>query len=781
MKFFKAIVLLSLTFVCIRASSAADWPMWRCDARRSAVTSEKLPPKLYVNWVRRLPAPEAAWPATQDKLQFDASYEPVVLGKILFIPSMTSDKITAYDTDTGEEKWRFYAEGPVRFAPVAWKDRVFIISDDGFLYCLEASSGDLLWKKRGGADDRTVLGNGRLISIWPARGAPVILEDTLYFAASVWPFMGTFIYALDPETGDILWCNSGSGSDYITQQHYAPSFSGVAPQGYIAASKEKLLISGGRTVPACYNRATGRFLYYEVADRTFGNACGGYGVSICGDKFFNGGIMYDIADGTAMAPTNATIFLGDKVIGANAEGGITAHSIVPDEEKYKNRYGKEKIRYKMREIQKWDAEEKIETIYFMAATTFYGTDEMGNIVAVEIPEQGQKAKIIWQTAIEGRIWNMLAADSKLFAITREGTVYCFSGEKSEVKILEDKVSPLSKTADLFPTILKNTRITEGWCLVLGIKDGKSIKEIVGKTNLHVVGVDPDAGKINRLRRVFDNAGIYGKRVSLLIGDPMKISLPPYMASLVISENPEGAATSEGGKFLEKIYQCLRPFGGTACLVLSPEEGGRFAAMSRGSKLPGLELEQENGMVFVRRSGALPGSADWTHQNANPANTLVSRDKRVKAPLGLLWFGGSSHEKILPRHGHGPTPQAAGGRLVIEGPDSLRAMDIYTGRIVWDRTFPKIGSYYDYTTHEPGANSLGSNYVTLEDAVYLAYTDRILRLDPETGKTIRDFTFPEERNEPDLGYLGILGDILVAGLMPGRFTRTMNSPGGSSSG
>ena len=71
-------------------------------------------------------------------------------------------------------------------------------------------------------------------------------------------------------------------------------------------------------------------------------------------------------------------------------------------------------------------------------------------------------------------------------------------------------------------------------------------------------------------------------------------------------------------------------------------------------------------MIVRREGALPGSADWTHQYGDIANTIKSDDRRVKLPLGVLWFGGSSNMDVLPRHGHGPPEQVVGGRLFIQG-------------------------------------------------------------------------------------------------------------------
>ncbi len=59
---------------------------------------------------------------------------------------------------------------------------------------------------------RLSLGNSRLISAWPMRGGPVLRDDKLYFAASIWPFMGTFIYALDAKSGRVLWCNDETGA-----------------------------------------------------------------------------------------------------------------------------------------------------------------------------------------------------------------------------------------------------------------------------------------------------------------------------------------------------------------------------------------------------------------------------------------------------------------------------------------------------------------------------------------------------------------------------------------
>ncbi|MHC4496838.1 MAG: PQQ-binding-like beta-propeller repeat protein, partial [Planctomycetota bacterium] len=281
-----------------------DWPMWRYDAGRRSASPEQLPSEMYLQWVRELAPPRPAWPQSQYKLRFDASYEPVVAGKTIFVGSMVSDSVTAYDTETGTEKWRFYSDGPVRFAPVVYRDKLYFASDDGYLYCLNADDGSLVRRFLGGPTTNKVLGNDRLIGMWPMRGGPVLYEGKIFFAAGIWPFMGTFIYAIDAETGKIVWENSGSGSTFTMQPHSSPAFAGAAPQGYMAATEDKLLISGGRSVPAAYDRRTGQFLYYHL--NKYGKA-GTSEVIASGDHFFNRGAIHKLSDGIAISGAPASV------------------------------------------------------------------------------------------------------------------------------------------------------------------------------------------------------------------------------------------------------------------------------------------------------------------------------------------------------------------------------------------------------------------------------------------------------------------------------------------
>jgi outer membrane protein assembly factor BamB len=728
-----------------------DWPMWRFDAGRRAASPEQLPAKLHLQWIRELAPPKPAWPKSQYRLQFDASYEPVVAGKTIFVGSMVSDSVTAYDTETGKEKWRFYTEGPVRFAPIVYKNKLYFASDDGYLYCLNAENGSLIRKFLGGPSGKKVIGNDRLISMWPMRGGPVLHEDKIYFAASIWPFMGIFIYAIDAENGDIVWTNSGSGEIYLLQPHSSPAFAGVAPQGYLVATEDKLLISGGRSVPAAYDRNTGQFLYYHLNKYGKTGACD---VIASGNHFFNRGAVYKLSDGFTTSGMPASVIANEVIIG-KIQDSIMAYKFESETDKA---------------MRLWHtiAPSGFNRIYLKAGSRLYGSGAEGNLFAIDIPPENNESKVSWQAKVDGNVWNMLAADSKLFVITLQGKVYCFSDKKTEPKHHKRKIKPLPDDSNNWKNkvrqILEMTNQREGYCLLLGLGTGEILYQLVEQSDLHIIVIDSDREKIEAIRRRLDASGKYGTRVSIHHGDITTAQLPPYMANLIVSEDIQAEGFHKGKIFIEHIFNSLRPYGGSAFFLIPQSKHVNFFIQAVDSKLPGCSITSSDAFISLSRTGPLPDSADWTHQYADFANTVMSRDKRVKAPLGLLWFGGPSNDKILPRHGHGPSPQVVDGRLFIEGRDMIRAVDVYTGRLLWERQFQDLGKYYDNTSHQPGANEIGSNYVTVSDGVYVVYGNNIHVLDPATGLTTKEFSMPHE-DRPQWGTIAVWEDILLATASP----------------
>lgn len=761
------------------AGSEADWPMWRYDASRSGTTPRALPEQLHLQWVRKMRHPAPAWPEEQYKLQFDASYEPVVMGHLIFVPSMVADNLTAYDTRSGVEKWRFYCDGPVRFAPVAWNGKVCFVSDDGYLYCLSAMDGTLVWKLRLGPSDRKVLGNGRVISTWPARGAPVLFDGKIYCAASIWPFMGVFIYAIDAESGDVVWENSGSASQWTTQQHNSPAFGAVAPQGYFAATEDKLLIPS-RTTPACFDRQTGELIYYRLDDRAIGKHVGGYNVAVRGNLFFNNGVMHRLSDGEGIVKTSVQVVSEDQIIAFDADGELVGY--LP-EEIPKDHLKKDEPPIKARALWKAEFGPAISRVHLRAADTLYASNDQGVVGAIDIPQGGEKASISWSYRVKGPVWSMLAGDDRLFVVTTEGLLYCFGAEQSEPKWHGNGDTPSIEVSRqyrrLSRRILEQAAAQQGYCVLLGADDGGLLRALLTESQFHIIVVDEDAERVKALRREMDDAHLYGSRVSILVGDVASVQLPAYLASLIVAQDVHSAGLAELGASVQKVYDSLRPYGGMAWLGVGRNQRARLVRHISGCELANSEIDTAGRTVLLRRIGALPGSGDWIGQYGDPANTVVSTDQ-LKGPLGLLWFGDDSQfTDVLPRHGHGPPEQVVGGRLFIEGIDSLSARDVYTGRALW-KTYLKspsiYGVYYDESynsnhrdlsynqEHIPGANTRGTNFIALEDKVYIVDGAKCRVLNAATGENVTVFSLPQRDGDAPArwAYISVYEDYLIAG-------------------
>lgn len=759
-------------------SHGEDWPMWRHNTGRTASSLEELPPDLHLHWLNHYPARTPVWedPLNQDLMPYDAIFEPIVAGNTVYLGFNGSDKLIALDLETGEERWTYYCDGPVRLPPAVWQDRVLFISDDGHLYCLRAADGTLIWKRRGGPSDRKILGNSRLISTWPARGGPVVGDGVVYWAASIWPFMGIFLYAHDIETGELVWINDGESARFRQQPHGgAVSFANVAPQGPFALNDDALLVAGGRSVPALFERSSGEFRYYRVADY---NKTGGTFIATIGDLFFNHyrervTTVYNLADGDAVCRE------------------IGKHPVLTPEMIYLS--GPEITALDMAAFRRdpatlegaraWSIPVDASGDLIRAGSRLYAGGE-GRITAVNPPGPGGEPSVAWVKAVDGTIERLIAANGTLLAVTQDGRIMAFGREAKTpaLRPLAPSItSPPEPALRQAGAILAQTGISEGYALVYGPGDGSLVEALAAKSNLHLVAVSPDAEEVERLRRKFDGLGLSGKRVAVLEGDPFTLELPPYWASLTVVQDLDPKHCPRDEALLNRLYHAARPYDGTIWLDNSAENQP-LAVVCEAAELPGLRCREDDALI-IAREGRLPGSAWWTHNLGDAAQTAKSDDTLVRLPLGLLWFGGSSNLDVLPRHGHGPSEQVVNGRLFIQGVNCMSARDVYTGRVIWKRVLHDLNTYdiyYDETykeaptdtrynqVHLPGANARGTNFVATEDALYIIQGKETHVLDAVSGVTKHIFRFPpvdpeaKRKQYPDWGYIGVSDDLLIGG-------------------
>ncbi|MCH7727262.1 MAG: PQQ-binding-like beta-propeller repeat protein, partial [Planctomycetes bacterium] len=734
-------VLISL-FSFLNLSYSADWPTWRADASRSATSTEELPAELHPQWSLHLAALKPAW--TEDpRLQFDATYEPIVLGNMMFVSSSHNDSVTAVDIATGKQHWRFFTDGPVRFAPVGLNGRIYFGADDGCFYCVDAAKGTQIWKFRAAPTRRKVIGNERLISVWPMRGGPVLANDKIYFTVGVWPFEGTLLYTLDATSGDVLQVKGSERPDDAGVNYTSTTLKDLSPQGYLVASGENLFVPCGRDNVFGVNTKTGRRISVKYSAKGLTD----YHVMAAGKWFFHGDKIVDIRkQRTSSLTAHRPVIDGERIF-FTSKGRAVAYDLKNQiTVEKKDRRGKIVKTLVPKRLWQFD-ENPITTVHMKAGNRIYG-HHANTVFALDLPTADEKPTNSWKATVKGTPSSMLAANGRLFVVTKEGIIHCFGAIKTEVKIYRETPQTIEKKderwADHAGALLRQAKTKDGYCLVLGIGEGNLIDELIRQSNFQIIAVDKDTQKVNSLRRRLDGRGLYGTRVVAHVDDPLSFQFPPFLANLIVSEDLKAAGLNKESLFVTRTFHALRPYGGIACFDLPADRHSSLAKTVAQCELPNAEFKRVGQLSTLSRVGALVGSADWTHEYGDPSNTLMSRDKLVKAPLGVLWFGGPASDGRLfyDRHQWGPSMAVIEGRMFIQGPEVFTAVDVYTGRILWQNRLAKGITPGRRANWGPA----GFHFVAVKDAIYLAFPNKCVRLDPATGKEVSEFKL---KNDKDL--------------------------------
>ncbi len=684
---------------------AADWPCHRADAARSGVTEDELGFPLGCAWTY-VPSqpPRPAWPEPgkePQRIDFDYAPEPVIAGGRIYFSSSADDTIRALEAATGRLLWLFTTDGPVRFAPAVAEDRAFVASDDGLLYCLQAGTGRLLWKFRGGPRDERVIGNGRMISRWPLRSGVLVDDGVAYLAAGMWPSEGVFVYALDAATGRVLWVNDTCGIMYLANGKNGGQFSGVAPQGYLAASRELLLVPTGRAVPAAFDRRTGRCVYYKFAQSW---AEGGCWTTVLEEKgvFING-------------------VRGGHTVPYRLSTGLP----VP-----------------------WDIRSKMQPSYRFQGTQLYGPDwkvaaphdvhslaRAGRTVIVGgdgfigTYDAGDGSERWSDEVVEGQVRGIAVSNGRLVASTDKGLLYCFEQGKAAggkpravgphpMRPNEGVVSGDQRHAAEVLARLQRAGVARGFVLVWGGANAHLGEMIARRTALHVVAALRDAGHVAAERsRLLSETDLYGSRLVVHhIDDPGSLPYARYFANAVVA-----ASGTADDLPMEELCRVLQPCGGL--LILVGFDRGDAAAMLAAAEVPpgGLRAWQD-GTTFER--GKLPGAFDWDSE--------VTCDHRVKWPLELLWFGGPGPARFQDRHRGVPFPVAANGRYFAIGEHCIIAIDAYNGSELWTRDIPNASAWTAKGRPDLRPFRTLRSLAADDEHVYVNLGEVCYRLDAATG-------------------------------------------------
>lgn len=249
------IFLIFWGLVLAHPAEASDWPTYRKDYARSGVSADAIVLPMKESWVfRSHQKPQPAWQGEakwdgynkvynmKARQTFDRCFDTVNVGDQVFWASSADDKVYCYNAATGQEEWAFYTDGPVRLAPTVIEGKVYVGSDDGYAYCLQASDGALLWREHIAPGRQIIPGNGRLVSKWPIRTSIAVMDGIAYCSAGMFPSEGVYLSALDAGSGKQIWQTVNMD---------------LPAQGYILASADRLYVPAGRNNPVIYRRHDG--------------------------------------------------------------------------------------------------------------------------------------------------------------------------------------------------------------------------------------------------------------------------------------------------------------------------------------------------------------------------------------------------------------------------------------------------------------------------------------------------------------------------------------------
>ncbi len=168
-----------------------DWPTYRHDASRSGRTEATVPTDLREAWKTDLGG----------KLS-----SVVVAGGRLFVASVDTHTVHALDAESGKKLWSYVAGGRVDSPPTIYRGLALFGSADGYVYCLRASDGELVWRFRAAPMDQRLVAFEQVESVWPVHGSVLVQDDVLLFAAGRNMFLdgGIRLYRLQPQTGKVL-------------------------------------------------------------------------------------------------------------------------------------------------------------------------------------------------------------------------------------------------------------------------------------------------------------------------------------------------------------------------------------------------------------------------------------------------------------------------------------------------------------------------------------------------------------------------------------------------
>ena len=172
-------------------NTASAWPMYRHDPARSGYTPIVVPAKLKKLWATDV----------SGKLSSLVSADNIV---VTVTPE--SHTVHALEADSGKPIWQYTCGGRVDSPPTLSGGKVYFGSHDGYVYCLRATDGALVWRFLAAPNERQMVSYGQVESVWPVHGSVLVIDEAVYCIAGRSAFLdgGLRFHKIHAKTGESL-------------------------------------------------------------------------------------------------------------------------------------------------------------------------------------------------------------------------------------------------------------------------------------------------------------------------------------------------------------------------------------------------------------------------------------------------------------------------------------------------------------------------------------------------------------------------------------------------
>jgi outer membrane protein assembly factor BamB len=270
-----------------------DWPMYRHDETRgNSISNSSIDFNLKQSWVKTIGKENQLYGKMMDRRTGLTAAS--IAYNMAFVADIDSNCVIAIDILSGKTVWQKAMGSRVDFAPSIYKGMCLVAGKDGWIYCLDAKTGDLIYQLLSAPTERFIGGQEKIESMWPTQTDVFIKKDIAYisngFATNV--HGGSRHMAFEVSTGKKIWAQCISQPDTIAGMPGPITYTGI-----FTSTKESDIINlngftlDNKTGQISKENKKLRFLRGDVDDLlAFGNSLGRINEDRAEDLFSDGTI-----------------------------------------------------------------------------------------------------------------------------------------------------------------------------------------------------------------------------------------------------------------------------------------------------------------------------------------------------------------------------------------------------------------------------------------------------------------------------------------------------------